>query len=280
MPVTNLIEVRQLSHVFNPGQPDAVEALRGVDLEVRRGEFLALIGANGSGKSTLARHFNALLLPTRGEVRVAGLSTSDPGHRWEIRRLVGMVFQNPDNQLVAPTVEEDVAFGPENLGLPREEIARRVEAALRAVGMWERRRDAPHRLSGGQKQRVAIAGALAMEPACLVLDEATAMLDPAGREEVLAAVRRLHAGAGMTVVLITHFMEEAALADRVAVMDRGRIVLTAQPRELFARVEWLQRLGLDVPPMGELAERLRRRGWPLPPGILTVADMVAALCGP
>lgn len=273
-----LIEIRQLTHVFNPGQPDQVEALRGVDLAVGRGELLAIIGANGSGKSTLARHLNALLLPTSGEVRVAGLRTDDPGVVWEIRRLVGMVFQNPDNQLVATTVEEDVAFGPENLGLPRAEIARRVEEALRAVGMWERRHDAPHRLSGGQKQRVAIAGVLAMGPACIVLDEATAMLDPAGRAEVLATVKRLHRERGMTVVLITHFMDEAALADRVVVMERGRVLLVARPRELFQRVEWLRRHGLDVPPMTDLADRLRRRGWPLPPGILSVPDMVKALC--
>ncbi|EKP94877.1 energy-coupling factor transporter ATPase [Thermaerobacter subterraneus] len=272
-----LIEVRKASYVYHPGQPDAVEALRGIDLEVRRGEFLAVVGANGSGKSTLARLLNGLILPTRGEVRVAGHSTADPEARWEIRRLVGLVFQNPDNQLVAPTVEEDVAFGPENLGLPREEIRRRVRAALEAVGLWERRADPPHRLSGGQKQRVALAGMLAMEPACLVLDEATAMLDPAGRAEVLDTVGRLHRENGISVVLITHFLEEAAKARRVAVMDRGRIVATGAPRELFGRPAWLERLGLVPPPMGQLAARLRRRGWCLPPGIITVDDFLAAL---
>ncbi|ADU52344.1 ABC transporter related protein [Thermaerobacter marianensis DSM 12885] len=273
------IQVRQASFVYHPGQPDAVEALRGIDLEVRRGEFLAVVGANGSGKSTLARLLNGLLLPTRGEVRVAGLSTSDPAARWEIRRLVGMVFQNPDNQLVAPTVEEDVAFGPENLGLPREEIARRVRAALEAVDLWDRRADPPHRLSGGQKQRVALAGMLAMEPACLVLDEATAMLDPAGRADVLAAVTRLHRERGMTVILITHFLEEAARAGRVVVMDRGRVVAVGPPQEVFARAGWLEAVGLVPPPMGRLAARLRRRGWNLPEGIVTVEQMVAALLG-
>ena len=277
MSATTLIEVRQLVHIFNPGQADQVEALKGVDLQVRRGEFLAIVGANGSGKSTLARHLNGLLLPTAGDVWVAGMNTRDRRHCWTIRSMVGMVFQNPDNQLVASTVEEDVAFGPENLGLPRAEIARRVERALRAVGMWDRRADPPHRLSGGQKQRVAIAGVLAMAPACVVLDEATAMLDPQGRREVLAAVKRLHETAGMTVVLITHFMEEAAQAQRVVVMDRGRVASVAPPRELFTRVQWLRELGLDVPPIVELADRLRRRGWPIPPGILTAAEMAEHL---
>lgn len=272
-----LITVREASYVYHPGQPDAVEALRGIDLEVRRGEFLAVVGANGSGKSTLARLLNGLLVPTRGEVRVAGYSTADPAARWEIRRLVGMVFQNPDNQLVAPTVEEDVAFGPENLGLPREEIARRVRAALEAVELWERRSDPPHRLSGGQKQRVALAGMLAMDPACLVLDEATAMLDPAGRADVLETVGRLHRDRGMTVVLITHFLDEAVQAERLVVMERGRVVATGLPRELFGQAEWLERLGLVAPPMGQLAARLRRRGWNLPPGIVTVEDFLAAL---
>ncbi|HEY8489132.1 MAG TPA: energy-coupling factor transporter ATPase [Thermaerobacter sp.] len=272
-----LIVLRQASVVYHPGQPDAVEALRGIDLEVRRGEFLAVVGANGSGKSTLARLLNGLLVPTRGEVRVAGRSTADPQARWEIRRLVGMVFQNPDNQLVAPTVEEDVAFGPENLGLPRQEIARRVRTALETVGLWERRADPPHRLSGGQKQRVALAGILAMQPQCLVLDEATAMLDPAGRAEVLETVARLHRERAMTVVLITHFLEEAVRAERVVVLERGRIVASGRPRELFDRPDWLERLGLVAPPMGRLAERLRRRGWNLPPGIVTVEDFLAAL---
>ncbi|PZN09426.1 MAG: energy-coupling factor transporter ATPase [Bacillota bacterium] len=274
------IQIRQVHFVYHPGQPDAVEALRGIDLEVRRGEFLAVVGANGSGKSTLARLLNGLLLPTRGEVRVAGRSTADPAARGEIRRLVGMVFQNPDNQLVAPTVEEDVAFGPENLGLPRDEIARRVRRALEAVGLWERRADPPHRLSGGQKQRVALAGVLAMEPACLVLDEATAMLDPAGRAEVLDAVTRLHREQGITVVLITHFLEEAARAQRVVVMHRGRVVAGGPPAEAFDGPDWLEAVGLAAPPMGRLADRLRRRGWRLPSGIVTVEQLVAALLRP
>jgi len=254
-----------------------VLALRGINLEVGRGEFLAIIGENGSGKSTLAKHFNALLVPTEGEVRVDGMDTRDPRFLWEIRRRVGMVFQNPDNQLVATTVEEDVAFGPENLGLPPDEIRARVDEALALVGMSSFARHAPHLLSGGQKQRVAIAGVLAMRPECLVLDEPTAMLDPAGRRDVLATVVRLNREEKITVVYVTHFMEEAARADRVAVLFRGELVALEEPASLFSRVPDLRRWGLDIPPVAELAWRLRRRGWNLGGPVLTPQDLVAAL---
>jgi len=257
-----------------------VLALRGINLEVGRGEFLAIIGENGSGKSTLAKHFNALLVPTEGEVRVDGMDTRDPRFQWEIRRRVGMVFQNPDNQLVATTVEEDVAFGPENLGLPPAEIRARVDEALALVGMSSFARHAPHLLSGGQKQRVAIAGVLAMRPECLVLDEPTAMLDPAGRRDVLATVARLNREEKITVVYVTHFMEEAARADRVAVLFRGELVALEEPASLFSRVPDLRRWGLDIPPVAELAWRLRRRGWNLDGPVLTPEDLVAALGAP
>ncbi|MDI6823766.1 MAG: energy-coupling factor transporter ATPase [Bacillota bacterium] len=271
------MRVAGLGHRYRAGENREVEALRGVDLEVGRGEFLAVIGENGSGKSTLAKHFNALLLPTEGEVWVDGMNTRDPACLWEIRRRVGMVFQNPDNQLVATTVEEDVAFGPENLGLPPGEIRARVDEALAAVGMSAFARHAPHLLSGGQKQRVAIAGVLAMRPACLVLDEPTAMLDPVGRRDVLATVLRLNREEKITVVYVTHFMDEAARADRVAVLHRGRVVALEPPAKLFARAPDLRRWGLDVPAVAELAWRLRRRGWQLDGTVLTPEDLVAAL---
>ncbi len=257
-----LIELRDVSYVYRKGTPEEVRALDRVNLRIRPGEFVALVGANGSGKSTLARLLNALLLPTEGEVRVAGLDPRDPRHLWEIRRRVGMVFQNPDNQIVATVVEEDVAFGPENLGLPPEEIVERVEWALRVVGMLEHRHREPHLLSGGQKQRVAIAGVLAMRPQCLVLDEATTMLDPQGRREVLETVHRLRAE-GMTILLITHDMEEAAQADRVVVLSQGRIVLDGPPPEVFSKPERLRALRLDLPEIASLAHCLRRHGVPL-----------------
>lgn len=272
-----LIRVVGVTHRYNPGGQRQVVALRGIDLEVGRGEFLAVIGENGSGKSTLAKHLNALLLPTEGEVWVDGMRTDDPNCLWEIRRRCGMVFQNPDNQLVATTVEEDVAFGPENLGVPAPEIRARVDEALAAVGMSSYARHAPHLLSGGQKQRVAIAGVLAMRPRCLVLDEPTAMLDPAGRRDVLGTATRLNREDGITVVYVTHFMEEAAVADRVAVLYRGELVALAPPPALFRRVPELRNWGLDVPVVAELAWRLRGRGWPLPDGILTPEELVEAV---
>lgn len=273
-----LIKTNGLKHVYYPGGRDQVTALKGIDLEVRRGEFLAVIGSNGSGKSTLAKHFNALLLPLEGQVVVGGLDTRDPANVWMIRRKVGMVFQNPDNQLVATTVEEDVAFGPENLGIPPEEIGVRIDLSLRAVEMDRFRHHAPHRLSGGQKQRVAIAGVLAMRPECIVLDEATSMLDPAGRHEVMETVRRLIREEAMTVVHITHFMEEAVLADRVVVLHEGAIIMEGAPREVFSRVDEIRETGLELPQVSMLANLLRDDGVPLQRGILSVDEMVEALC--
>ena len=258
-------------------EPDARPAVSHVTLEVERGSFVAVLGHNGSGKSTLAKLMNALFLPTEGRVLVCGMDTLTEEKVWNIRRHAGMVFQNPDNQIVANVVREDVAFGLENLGVPQDEMVRRVEAALSAVRMSEFAETAPHMLSGGQKQRVAIAGALAMEPELIIMDEATAMLDPSGRAEVLATVRKLNREKGMTVVWITHFMEEAAVADRLVVMNDGSVAMEGTPRQVFSRVEEIKALGLDVPPMAELAQTLRERGLPLPEGILTVSDMVKEL---
>ena len=258
-------------------EPDARPAVSHVTLEVERGSFVAVLGHNGSGKSTLAKLMNALFLPTEGRVLVCGMDTLTEERVWNIRRHAGMVFQNPDNQIVANVVREDVAFGLENLGVPQDEMVRRVEAALSAVRMSEFAETAPHMLSGGQKQRVAIAGVLAMEPELIIMDEATAMLDPSGRAEVLATVRKLNREKGMTVVWITHFMEEAAIADRLIVMNDGSVALEGTPRQVFSRVEEIKALGLDVPPMAELAQTLRDKGLPLPEGILTVSDMVKEL---
>ena len=251
--------------------------LRDINLKVKKGEFVVIIGHNGSGKSTLAKHINALLVPSLGRVEVMGMDTRDVSKAWEIRQRVGMVFQNPDNQLVAAIVEEDVAFGPENQGVPSAEIRRRVDEALREVGLYEYRTHGPHLLSGGQKQRVAIAGVLAMRPDCIVLDEATAMLDPRGRQELMEVVRRLNKNEGKTIIHITHYMEEAAEADRVLVMDRGRIVLEGTPREVFSKADRLKELGLDVPALTELALKLRKKGIKLP-DILTEDEMVVELC--
>ena len=274
-----LIEVRNLRHVYNAGTPTAVVAVDGISLTVESGEFVAVVGGNGSGKSTLAKHLNALLLPTEGEVRVDGLDTRDRASVWDIRQRVGMVFQNPDNQLVATVVEEDIAFGPENLGVPRGEIVARVQEALAAVDMLEYRRHAPHLLSGGQKQRVAIAGILAMRPQCLVLDEATTMLDPQGRREVLETVRRLNAG-GVTVIHITHTMDEAVLAHRIIALQAGRIGLEGPPAQVFDRAGDLEAMGLTLPLIPGLARTLRADGLPLREGILSAdqfVDAVAAL---
>ncbi len=276
--MTAVIRCEDLHHLYESGEEGGVEALAGVDLEIATGEFVAIIGPNGSGKSTLAKHFNALLLPTEGRVVVAGRDTRDPDLLWEVRRSAGMVFQNPDNQLVATVVEEDVAFGPENLGIEPSEIVRRVESSLDAVDMLSRREHAPHELSGGQKQRVAIAGILAMEPEILVLDEPTAMLDPQGRKEVLDTVMNLNRQKGITVVYITHFMDEAVEAGRVIVMDKGKIVIQGPPHEVFAQVDRLHAIGLDVPQIAEVAKRLRDSGVCVPTGILTVEELVAAIC--
>lgn len=273
-----MIRVSGLHHLYNAGDTLEVEALEGIDLTVRRGEFVVIIGPNGSGKSTLAKHFNALLLPSKGRVVVNGMDTGDAQNLWKIRQTAGMVFQNPDNQIVATLVEEDVAFGPENLGLRPTEIRQRVAGALRTVDMAEYARHAPHTLSGGQKQRVAIAGILAMQPEIIVLDEPTAMLDPQGRAEVLGTTRRLNKEKGITVVFITHFMREAVEADRVVVMSSGRIVLDGTPREVFAEPARLRAWGLDVPQIAELAAELRAQGVEVPGDILTVDDMVDWIC--
>ena len=276
--MSDFIRVEHLSHVFHAGEEGAHAALSDVSLTIEEGEFIAVLGTNGSGKSTLARHFNALLLPTEGRCIVAGLDTKETAELWRIRELVSMVFQNPDNQIIAAVVEDDVAFGPENLGIEPQEIRSRVRDALAAVGMEHYRTAAPHLLSGGQKQRVAIAGALAMKTRCLVLDEPTAMLDPMGRREVLETVERLHREAGITIVYITHFMEEAAVADRVVVMEEGRIAAAGTPREVFQDVGGMKARGLGVPLAVELASCLREAGVSLPVDLLTDEELVSALC--
>ncbi|MDP4088051.1 MAG: energy-coupling factor transporter ATPase [Bacillota bacterium] len=253
-------------------------AIDGVDLNIKKGEFLVILGHNGSGKSTLAKHMNALLLPTEGKVYIEGLDTSDEKLLWDIRSKAGMVFQNPDNQIVATIVEEDVAFGPENLGVPSAEIRARVDDSLRIVNMYEYRRHAPHLLSGGQKQRVAIAGILAMRPECIVLDEPTAMLDPSGRKEVIKTISHLNKEMGITIILITHYMEEAVEADRIVVMDEGNIMLQGTPREVFSNVEMMKKIGLDVPQVTELAYKLGKHGLNINGDILTISEMVNALC--
>lgn len=276
--MTTMIETERLHFAYpadEGGEP--VFALRGVDLKIEKGSFVVVLGHNGSGKSTLAKTFNAVLLPAAGKVYVEGMDTRDESLLLAVRQRVGMVFQNPDNQIVANVVEEDVAFAPENLGVPSAEIRRRVDDALRAVGMYEFVRHAPHLLSGGQKQRIAIAGVLAMEPACIVLDEATAMLDPMGRREVLSAVRRLNREKGITVVLITHHMNEAEDADRVIVMDDGRVDMDGTPAEVFTQVAALRRMGLTVPDTVDLLDRLRRDGLDVPPDALTVEACAAAI---
>jgi len=253
-------------------------AVKDVDLEVKKGEFLAILGHNGSGKSTIAKHMNALVVPTEGIVVVDGLNTSDSDNVWNIRSKAGMVFQNPDNQLVATIVEEDVAFGPENLGIEPSEIRRRVDESLEKVGMSKYKRHAPHLLSGGQKQRIAIAGILAIQPQCIIFDEPTAMLDPSGRREVLNNIKYLNENFGMTIVLITHYMDEAAQADRIIVMDEGSIKMEGTPREIFPQVEHMKKIGLDVPQVTELAYELKRAGIDINEKILNVDEMVNELC--
>lgn len=272
-----LITVRGLHYTYRLDTPEAVPALRGLDLDVYPGQCLALIGGNGSGKSTLAKHLNALLLPSAGEVWVDGLDTRDPASVWAVRQRVGMIFENPDDQLVAAVVEEDVAFGCENLGLPPAEIRARVDAALRAVELEDLRRRPPHLLSGGQKQRVAIAGVLAMHPRCLILDEATTMLDLRGQQEVMETVLRLSREDGLALVLITHAMEEAALADRVVVLAQGQVALEGPPADVFAREDVLARLRIEPPEIARLSRRLTEDGLPLPPALLTVDGFVSAV---
>ena len=272
-----VIETRGLTHIYTDADNNKVTALDGIDLQIMPGEFVAVIGANGSGKSTLARHFNALLLPTEGCVKVHGLDTLEEENLWKIRQNTGMVFQNPDNQIVAAIVEEDVAFGPENIGVPAEELRKRVEEALRAVDMLDYREHAPHLLSGGQKQRVAIAGTLALGSDCIVLDEPTAMLDPKGRREILHVMRKLNKEQHITVVYITHFMTEAIQADRVIVMDQGKIAFQGTPKEVFSRVDELEKLGLEAPLAANFAFELRKSGVKLPQGIITDEELAAAL---
>lgn len=250
-----------------------------VDIDVKQGDFVAILGHNGSGKSTLAKHINAILYPTEGTVWVDGMDTKDEKDLWNIRQEAGMVFQNPDNQIIGQIVEEDVGFGPENMGVPTEEIWQRVEESLKAVGMYEYRKHSPNKLSGGQKQRVSIAGVIAMHPKCIILDEPTAMLDPNGRKEVIRAVRALNDVEGITVVLITHYMEEIIHADKVFVMDKGKVAMEGTPREIFSQVERLKELRLDVPQVTLLAHELKKSGLDLPDGILTIEEFTQALTG-
>ncbi len=254
------------------------KALDELNLDIKRGEFVVIIGHNGSGKSTLSKNLNAILKPTKGNILINGMNTKDDSKLWNIRQSAGMVFQNPDNQIVATVVEEDVAFGPENLGIQPDEIRKRVEESLKSVGMYEFKNKAPHLLSGGQKQRVAIAGIIAMKPECIIFDEPTAMLDPSGRKEVMNTIKRLNNEENITIIHITHFMEEAVNADRIVVMEKGKIVLQGKPKEVFIHVEKLKELGLDVPFMTELTHELRKEGIDIRSDILTVDEMVMNLC--
>lgn len=274
MPTETMLTARDIRFRYDPEQPQY--AVDGVSMGVRRGEFVAVLGANGCGKSTLAKHFNAILLPETGTVLVEDMDTRSEEHLYDIRQKVGMVFQNPDNQIVATVVEEDVAFALENLGVPTGEMRARIDEAMQLAGIWEKRGSAPHKLSGGQKQRVAIAGVIAMRPDCLVLDEATAMLDPRGRTAVMETIRTLRA-AGIAIIAITHYMEEAAQADRVLVMSRGRIVMEGAPNEVFGQTERLHRYHLDVPQAAELRDELAKEGILLPRDAITPDACAAAL---
>ena len=271
-----ILTAENLKFRYDAEQP--VYALDGVSAQVKRGEFVAVLGANGCGKSTLAKHFNAILLPESGKVYVEGMDTADEEKLYDIRQTVGMVFQNPDNQIVATVVEEDVAFALENLGVPQDEMSRRVDDSMKMAGIYEYRERAPHNLSGGQKQRVAIAGVVAMRPDCLILDEATAMLDPRGREQVMQTIHYLNRNMGITVVSITHYMEEVVHADKVYVMDNGEVVMQGTPREIFSQVETLKEYRLDVPQVTLLAHELHKAGVDVPEGILTTEELVNALC--
>ena len=273
-----LFDICHVSHTFETEEGKTFDALKDVTAQIKKGEFTAIIGTNGSGKSTLARHLNALLLPTEGELIVEGMRTSDAGRVWDIRQKVGMVFQNPDNQLVAAVVEEDVAFGPENLGVPPEEIRERVDLALEKVGMTSYRKQAPSMLSGGQKQRVAIAGVLAMKSDCIVLDEPTAMLDPKGRKEVMDTIHELNKKEGITIVLITHFMEEAVTADHILVIDKGVLKMEGTPRQIFSQADKVTEIGLDVPVPADLARRLRKKGMAVSEKCMTDEELGEALC--
>ena len=277
--MNTMIECRNLIFKYTAGENQEEKiAINDVNLQIKEGEFIAILGHNGSGKSTMAKHMNALLIPTEGKMLVNKMDSSDMNNLWNIRETAGMVFQNPDNQLVATIVEEDVAFGPENLGVPPEEIRKRVDEALERVGMSEYKRHAPHLLSGGQKQRIAIAGILAMKPKCIIFDEPTAMLDPSGRKEVLDTIIDLNKNYGITVILITHYMDEAAKADRIVVMDKGKLILDGKPRDVFSNVEKMKSIGLDVPQVTELSYELQKAGINIDTRILDVNEMVNAIC--
>ncbi len=273
-----MVEIKNLVFEYRGVQEQPYRAIDDVSMKIDRGEFVVIIGHNGSGKSTLAKNLNAILLPTSGDVIIGGYNTKDEEHLWDIRKTAGMVFQNPDNQIVASIVEEDMAFGPENLGIEKEEIRRRVDYALERVKMTELRKRAPHNLSGGQKQRVAIGGIIAMRPECIILDEPTAMLDPNGRKEVMKTIRELNRTENITIIHITHFMDEAIGADRVYVMDHGKILMQGRPKEVFRNVEELKAVGLDVPHMTELAFLLAQEGMEIEADILSTEEMVQALC--
>lgn len=275
----DMIFCNKVSYVYHADENEEAKiAVNNVTLTVKKGEFVVVLGHNGSGKSTLAKHMNALLLPSEGELLVDGMNTRDESLLWEIRSKAGMVFQNPDNQIVATIVEEDVAFGPENLGVESSEIRSRVDDSLQVVGMSDYKRHAPHLLSGGQKQRVAIAGILAMRPECIILDEPTAMLDPSGRKEVIKTITHLNKDLGITIILITHHMEEAVEADRIIVMDEGKVKLEGAPREVFSKVKLMKDIGLDVPQVTELAYELKQKGIDIETNILTISEMVNELC--
>ena len=274
----NIIKGRKLSYEYQKldeegNVEEMIRAVDDVDLDVKTGDFVAILGHNGSGKSTLAKHLNAILIPTEGTLYVDGKDTRDESKLWEIRQSAGMVFQNPDNQIIGTIVDEDVGFGPENMGVPSAEIWKRVEKSLKAVGMWEYRDHSPNKLSGGQKQRVAIAGVVAMQPKCIVLDEPTAMLDPSGRREVIRTVQELNRKEHVTVILITHYMEEVIEADRIIVMDQGRVVMQGTPKEVFSHVEELKGYRLDVPQATLVAYELQKKGVPLPDGILSMREL-------
>lgn len=276
--MAEMIDIQDLVFEYTRDEnQESVSAIKGVSLKVEKGSFTAVIGRNGSGKSTLAKNINALLLPSRGAVYVNGYDTRQEENVWDVRQSAAMVFQNPDNQIVSSIVEDDVAFGPENLGVESKEIRTRVDSSLKAVNMWQYRKKAPHLLSGGQKQRIAIAGAIAMRPECIVFDEPTAMLDPKGRSELMESIKELHED-GITVLLITHFMEEAAQADRIVIMDQGEIALDGTPREVFRQAEAIRDMNLDVPLTVELGYRLRDRGLSVPDTIMNMEEMVEFLC--
>ena len=270
-----MLKIKNLIHDYiDEEENTVVHAIKGVDLEVEKGQFIAVLGHNGSGKSSLAKHINALLMPTKGTVWVDGMETADEEHLWDIRQTAGMVFQNPDNQIVATMVEEDVAFGPDNLCVPTDEILKRVETSLGAVEMTKYRHKSPLKLSGGQKQRVAIAGIIAMEPQCIVLDEPTAMLDPVGRKEVIETLHYLNREKGITIILITHHMNEVVDADKVFVMDKGKLVMSGTPKEIFSKVEKIKEIGLEVPQVTELGYLLKKSGLNIEDGILTIDELV------